>query len=103
MVFYNPIIDNFCTSTDYIFDKNCYIGKVISSLRCNGWLTMSVLSEKDDIPTKFNIGDRVFVQDNRMYGILEGRVTMSPTTLNKYYTFRLIDDSLVHNEDPSNL
>ena len=31
---------------------------------------MSVLSGKDDTPTKFSIGEHVFVQDNKMYDIL---------------------------------
>ena len=47
-----------------------------------GGLTMSVLSGKDDTPTKFNIGDHISLQDNQMYDILEGTMTMPPTTLN---------------------
>ena len=41
---------------------------------------MSVLSGKDDTPTKCNIGDCVFMQDNQTYDILEGTVTIPPTT-----------------------
>ena len=58
---------------------------------------MSVLSGKDDTPTEFNIGDRVFMQDNQTYDILEGTVTMPPTTQNKYYTIMLVSDSSIHN------
>ena len=64
---------------------------------------MSVLSEKDDTPTKFSIGERVFMLDNKTYDILEGTVTMPPTIQNKYYTITLVDDSLVHNVAPSDL
>ena len=64
---------------------------------------MPVLSGKDDTPTKFSIGELIFMQDNKMYDILEGTVTMPPTTQNKYYTVTLVDDSLVHNVAPSNL
>ena len=64
---------------------------------------MSVLSGKDDTPTKFNIGDRVFMQDNQMYDILEGTVMMSPTTQNKKYTITLVHDSSIHNVMPPDL
>ena len=52
---------------------------------------------------KLNIGDRAFMQDNQTYNILEGTVTMSPTTQNKYYTITLVDDSSVHNVAPFDL
>ena len=64
---------------------------------------MSVLSGKDDTPTKFRIGNRVFMQDNKAYDILEGTVTMPPTIQNKYYTITLVDDSSVHNVASSDL
>ena len=64
---------------------------------------MSVLSRKDDTPTKFSIGDRVFMQDNKTYNILEGTVTMPPTTQNKYSTITLVDDSSIHNMAPSDV
>ena len=31
MVFYNPILDSFSTSTDYLVDKNRHVGEVFSS------------------------------------------------------------------------
>ena len=80
MIFYNPIMDSFCTSADYLIDKNHQVGGVFPTLRYDGGLTMSVLSGKDDTPTKFSICERVFVQDNKTYDILEGTVTMPPTT-----------------------
>ena len=64
---------------------------------------MFVLSGRDDTLTKFYIGDCVFVQDNKTYNILEGTATISLTTLNKHYTVTLVDDSLVHNVNPSDL
>ena len=103
MIFYNPIMDSFCTFADYLIDKNRHVGEVSLSLRYDGGLTMSVLSGKDDTPTKFSIGDRFFMQDNKTYDILEGTVTMSPTTQNKYYTITLINNYSVHNVAPSNL
>ena len=33
MVFYNPILDSFSTSADYLVDKNCHVGEVFSSLQ----------------------------------------------------------------------
>ena len=82
MIFYNPILDSFCTLADYLIDKNCHVGEVFPSLLYNGGLTMSVLSDKTDSPTKFAIGDRVFVQDSKTYDIMEATVTMPPTTKN---------------------
>ena len=64
---------------------------------------MSVLSGKDDTPTKFSICERAFMQDNKMYDILEGTLTMPPTKQTKYYTVTLVDDSLVHDVAPFNL
>ena len=64
---------------------------------------MSLLSRKNDTPTKFNIGDRFFMQDNKKYDELEGKVKMPSTTQNKYYTITLVDDCSVHNVLPSNL
>ena len=53
IVFYNPNIDSFSTSSDYLIDKNRHVGEVFPSLRYDGGLTTSVLSEKSDAPTKF--------------------------------------------------
>ena len=92
----------FCASADYLIDKNQYVSEVFPSLRYDRGLTMSVLSGKDVIPTKFSIEDCVFIQDNKMYDILEGTVTMPPTTQIKHYTITLIDDSTVHFVAPSN-
>ena len=102
MVFYNTIMDSFYTLANNLIEKNCHIGEGSPSLRHKG-LAMSVLSGKDDTRTKFNIGDCVFVQDNKIYDILEGRVTMPSTIMNKYYIVTLGNDSLVHNIDPSDL
>ena len=96
MVFYNPILDRFSTLADYLVDKNRHVGEVFSSLQYNGGLTSSILSEKPDAPTKFDIGEKVFVQDSETYDILEGTVMMPPTTKSKFYTIKLTDDSLIH-------
>ena len=103
MMFYNPVMDSFITSANYLINKNRHVGEVFPSLRHDGGLRMSKLSGKDDTPAKFNIGDCVFVQDNQTSDILEGMVTMSPTTQNKYFTITLVDDSFVQNVAPSNL
>ena len=103
MVFYNPILDSFCTSANYLNDKNYYIGEVFPSLRHDGGLTTSVLSDKADAPTKFSIGDWVFVQDNTTYDILEGTVIIPPTTKSKHCTITLFHDSLIHDVEPSDV
>ena len=66
-------------------------------------MTTFVLSEKSDAPTKFDIGEKVFVQDSETYDILEGTVMMPPTTKINFYTIELSDDSLIHDVPPSNV
>ena len=68
-----------------------------------GELTTSVLSEKSDAPTKFVIGDKVFVQNNKTYDILEGTMMMPPTTKSKFYTIELSDNALIHDVPQSNI
>ena len=63
----------------------------------------SVLSEKSDTPMKFSIGDKVFVQDNDTYDILEGTVVMPPTTKSKFYTIKLSDDDSLHDASQLNV
>ena len=36
MIFYNPILDSFCTSADFLIDKNLHIGEAFPSLRYDG-------------------------------------------------------------------
>ena len=103
MVFYNPTLDSFCTSADYIIDKNRHIGEVFPSLRYDGGLTTSVLSDKPDGPTKFSIGERVFVQCQETFDIMEATVTTPPTTKSKFYSVMLSDDSSVHDVEPENV
>ena len=45
MVFYNPLMDSFCTSADYLVDKNRHVGEVFPSLRYERELTTFVLSK----------------------------------------------------------
>ena len=67
-------------------DKNRYVGEVFPSLRYDGGLTTSILSEKSDTPTKFAISELVIDQDNETYDTLEDTVMMLPTTKSKFYT-----------------
>ena len=89
--------------TDYLVDKDRHVGEVFPSLQYDGGLITSVLSEKTDAPTKFNISEKVFVQDSETYDILEGNVIMPPTTKCKFYTIELLDESLIHDVPPSNV
>ena len=36
MIFYNPIPDSFCTSADFLIDKNRHIGEAFPSIRYDG-------------------------------------------------------------------
>ena len=66
MVFYNLILNIFCTSIDYLINKNWHIGETFPSLSYEGGLTTSVLLKREDDPLKFDIGETVYVQDQKM-------------------------------------
>ena len=100
MVFNNPTLDSFGTSADYIIDKNRHIGEVFPSLRYDGGLPTSVLSDKPDGPTKFSMCERVFVQCQETFDIMEATVTTPPTTKSKFYSVMLSYDSSVHYVEP---
>ena len=66
-------------------------------------MTTSILLEKSYAPTKFSIGEKVFVQDSETYDILEGTVMMPPTTKSEFYMIKLSDDSLIHDVPQLNI
>ena len=77
MIFHNPTLDSFCTSVDYLIDKNQHVGEVFPFLLFDAGLTISTLSNKSEGPT---IGDCVFVQDKTSYDIIEATMIMPPAT-----------------------
>ena len=91
MVFYNPVLDSFSTSADYLLDKGRNIGDVFPSLRYDGGSVIFVLSNKDDKPVKFDIDERVFIQCQESYDILEGTIVTPPTSKSNFYTVRMSD------------
>ena len=91
MVFYNPVLDSFCTSADYLLDKGRNIGDVFPSIRYDRGLVTSVLSNKDDKPVKFDIDERVFIQCQESYDILEGTIVTPPTSKSNFYTVQMTD------------
>ena len=103
MVFCNPNLVSFSILADYLIYKNRHVSEFPPSLRYDGGLTTSVLSEKSDAPTKFNISEKVFVKDSKTYDILEDMMMMPPTTKSKFYTIELSDDSSIHDIPPSNV
>ena len=91
MVFYNPILDSFSTSADYLLDKGRNIGDVFPSIRYDGGLVPSVLSNKGDKPVKFDIDERVFIQRQESYDILEGTIVTPLTSKSNFYTVQMTD------------
>ena len=91
MVSYNPVLDSFCTSADYLLDKGSNIGDVFPSIRYDGGLVTSVLSNKDNKPVKFDIDERVFIQCQELYDILEGTIVTPPTSKSNFYTVWMTD------------
>ena len=55
----------------------------------DGGLVTSVLSNKDDKHVKFDIDERVFIQCQKSYDILEGTIVTPPTSKSNFYTVRI--------------
>ena len=91
MIFYNQTLDSFCTSADYLIDKNRHIGNVFPSIRYDGGLVTSVISNGNDGPSKFDIDESVFVQCQDTFDIFPATITMPPTSQTKCYTVELDD------------
>ena len=72
MIFYNPELDSFCVSADYLIDKQRHIGEVFPSIIYDGGLTTKVISDKKDRPTKFTVDQLVFIQCKKTYDIFSG-------------------------------
>ena len=94
MVFYNPIMDSFCTSADYILDKNRLVGEVFPNISYDGGLTTSVISTSSG-PTKFDINEKIYIQCQNTYDILEAMVITPPTSKSNYYTVKLDNDNCI--------
>ena len=89
MIFYNFVLDSMSVSTDFLLDKNPHIGEVFCCLRYDGGLIMSVLSDGNSTPTKFNAGNAAFIQCQETFDIIDITVTMVPTSKTKKYTVQL--------------
>ena len=103
MIFYNPELDSFCVSADYLIDTQRHIGEVFPSIIYDGGLTTKVISDKKDGPTKFLVDQPVFVQCTKTYDILSGRITMPPTSQTKTYKVLLDDGNREVEVDPKNI
>ena len=86
MIFYNPELDSFCTSADYILDKQRLVGEVFPSIRYDGGLITSVISKEHDGTQSFSIGEKVYVQCQNTYDIIPATIRMPPTNKSKFYT-----------------
>lgn len=86
MVFYNPELDSFCTSSDFVLDKQRLIGEVFPSIRYDGGLITSVISKNNDGTQSYSIGERVYVQCQDTYDIIPATIRMPPTNKSKFYT-----------------
>ena len=83
------MIVSFSTSADYVLDKKRSIGEVFPSIRYDGGLITSVILNKKDGLTRFNIGESVFIQCQKTYDVIPGRIKTPPTTATDQYTVTL--------------
>ena len=91
MVFCNSTRDSFCTSADYLIDKNCHIWNVFPSIRYDGRLVTLVILNENDGPSKFDIDKSVFVHCQDTFDIFPATITIPPTSQTKCYTIKLDD------------
>ena len=63
---------------------------------------MSVLSDGNTTPTKFNAGDAAFIQCQETFDIIDVTVTMVPTSKTKKYTVKL-QNNTTRNVDPDHI
>ena len=63
---------------------------------------MSVLSDGNSTPTKFNAGDAAFILCQETFDIIDVTVKMVPTSKMKKYTVQLQDKS-TRNVDPDHI
>ena len=68
-VFYNPEINRFCTSADYVLGKRRLIGEIFPSIWYDGGLTTSILMNKNDGPPTYDSRDLVFFQCQLSYTV----------------------------------
>ena len=92
MVFYNPVLDSFSTSADFVLNKGRNISDVFPNFRYDRGLVTSMLLNKDDKPVKVDIDERLFIQCQESYDILEGMIVTPPTSTSNLYTVRMNDD-----------
>eukprot|EP00531_Pseudo-nitzschia_arenysensis_P008906 CAMPEP_0116127296 /NCGR_PEP_ID=MMETSP0329-20121206/6769_1 /TAXON_ID=697910 /ORGANISM="Pseudo-nitzschia arenysensis, Strain B593" /LENGTH=2217 /DNA_ID=CAMNT_0003621395 /DNA_START=65 /DNA_END=6718 /DNA_ORIENTATION=- len=89
IIFYNPTLDSFSTSADFYLDRKRVIGEMFPDLQYDGGLTTSVWSvTRADTPSKFDVGEAVFVLDSEK-DIQTGIVEIPPTAQSEWYTVRL--------------
>ena len=65
MIFYNPELDSFCVSADYLIDKNRHIGEAFPSVCYDGLLLCKVVSNQKSGPSKYDIGDSILSNAKR--------------------------------------
>ena len=61
MIFYNPVMDSMSVLADFLFDQRRLIGDVFDCLQYDRGLTMSILSDGNTPPPKFDIVDAEFI------------------------------------------
>ena len=65
----------------------------------DGGLSTAVLSSRDKSPSKFNVGDSVYVRLEDNGDVVTGTVETPPTSMSDYYTVRLETDVLANVKD----
>ena len=65
------------------------IGNVFPSIVYDGGLVTSSISSTTDDPSKYEVGETVFIQDKLNFDIFQGTVIMPPTKQTNLYTIEM--------------
>ena len=96
MVFYNPTLDSFCTSVDYVLDPHQSVQEHFPNIIYDGGLTTSVLSNEGSIPCKYSIGEMNYVRSNGTDNTDQGTIVTPSTSLTNQYTVKLASGKLIN-------
>jgi len=99
MIFYNPTLDSFCTSADYRLDPHASIAENFPFVLYDGGLSTAVLSSWNLSPSKFNVGNSVYVRLEDNGNVATGIVETPPTSMSDYYTVWLETDVQANAKD----
>ena len=89
-------------SADYKLNCSRMLGTVFPSIVYDGGLITSALSSQADGPSKYDMGETVYVQDELTFDVSRGTVLTPPTKRTPHYTI-VFEDGTEKDIKPENI